>query len=196
MNKTIKGHYDNLIIGFGKGGKTLAAWLARQGEDVAIIEESDKMYGGSCINVACIPTKSLIQNAKQKMPYAKAFEVKNELTSFLRNVNYNNIENLPSAIVITGKACFIAKNKVNVTLSDTGEEKTIQAGKIFINTGSQPFIPPIPGIDTSNKVFSSIGLMDQSVLVKKLAIIGGGFIGLEFADMYAEFGGSNSIRKC
>lgn len=53
MGKTIKDHYENLIIGFGKGGKTLAAWLANHGRDVAIIEQSDKMYGGACINVAC-----------------------------------------------------------------------------------------------------------------------------------------------
>jgi pyruvate/2-oxoglutarate dehydrogenase complex dihydrolipoamide dehydrogenase (E3) component len=193
MEKTIKDHYDNLIIGFGKGGKTLASWLAKHGQEVAVIEKSDKMYGGSCINVACIPTKSLIENAEKKMPYTKAFDVKNELTSFLRKVNYNNLENLPSAIVITGRATFIAKNKVNVKLSETGEEKTIQAEKIFVNTGSQPFIPPIPGIEISNKVFTSISLMDQSVLVKKLAIIGGGFIGLEFADMYAEFGAEVTV---
>jgi probable pyridine nucleotide-disulfide oxidoreductase len=193
MGKTIKDQYDNLIIGFGKGGKTLAAWLAKDGQDVAIIEESDKMYGGSCINVACIPTKSLIQNAEQKMPYTKAFDVKNELTSFLRKVNYDNIENLPSAIVITGKASFISADEVRVKLSGDDKEKTIKAEKIFINTGSNPFMPPIPGIETSNKVFTSISLMDQSVLVKKLAIIGGGFIGLEFADMYAEFGAEVTV---
>jgi probable pyridine nucleotide-disulfide oxidoreductase len=193
MKKTIKDQYENVIIGFGKGGKTLAAWLAKHGHDVAVIEESDKMYGGSCINVACIPTKSLIQNAEQKMPYKEAYDVKNELTSFLRKVNYNNIENLPSSIVITGKASFISENKINIKLIGTGEEKTIQAEKIFINTGSQPFIPNIPGIETSHKVFTSISLMDQSVMVKKLAIIGGGFIGLEFADMYAEFGAEVTV---
>ena len=193
MAKTIKDHYENLIIGFGKGGKTLATWLANHGRDVAIIEQSDKMYGGACINVACIPTKSLIENAGKKMPYHEAFDVKNELTSFLRKANYDKIENLPSAIVITGKASFISPNELNVKLSDAGEEKKIKADKIFINTGSQPFIPPIEGIETSNKVFTSISLMEQSVLVKKLVIIGGGFIGLEFADMYAEFGAEVTV---
>ena len=193
MGKIIKDHYENLIIGFGKGGKTLAAWLAKHGKDAAIIEQSDKMYGGACINVACIPSKSLIENAGKKMPYHQAFDVKNELTSFLRKANYDKIENLPSAIVITGKASFISPNEINVKFSDTGEEKKIKADKIFINTGSQPFIPPIEGIDTSDKVFTSISLMEQSVLVKKLVIIGGGFIGLEFADMYAEFGAEVTV---
>jgi len=76
MAKPIKSHYNNLIIGFGKGGKTLAAWLGKRDEEVALIEMSDKMYGGSCINVACIPTKSLIKNAEEKLPYEKAFSKK------------------------------------------------------------------------------------------------------------------------
>lgn len=188
-------HYDNLIIGFGKGGKTLAAWLAKRGEQVAVIERSDKMYGGSCINVACIPTKSLIKNAEEKMPYPKAFKVKNELTSLLRKVNYDNIENLPLAEVITGTASFISSNEVQVKLLDKNEEFNIHANRIFINTGSAPFLPPIEGLSASRKVFTSISLLEQSVLVEKLVIIGGGFIGLEFADMYAKFGADVTILE-
>jgi len=134
MTKTIKSHYENLIIGFGKGGKTLAAWLAKQGQEVALIEMSDKMYGGSCINVACIPTKYLIKSAEEKLPYEKAFTEKNELTSFLRKLNYGNIEKLPSAIVITGQASFISPTEVQIKFSGINEEKTIQANRIFINT--------------------------------------------------------------
>jgi pyruvate/2-oxoglutarate dehydrogenase complex dihydrolipoamide dehydrogenase (E3) component len=87
MAKTIQPHYDNLIIGFGKGGKTLAAWLAKKGEQVALIEMSNKMYGGACINVACIPTKALIKQAEGNIPYKKAYGLKNDLTSFLRELN-------------------------------------------------------------------------------------------------------------
>jgi pyruvate/2-oxoglutarate dehydrogenase complex dihydrolipoamide dehydrogenase (E3) component len=195
MVKTIKSHYKNLIIGFGKGGKTLAAWLAKQGEEVALIEMSGKMYGGSCINVACIPTKSLIKNAEENLPYEKAFGKKNELTSFLRQLNYNNLEKLASATIITGQASFISPTEVHVKLSGSNEEKIIQADRIFINTGSQPFLPPIPGIENSKKVFTSISLMDQAVLLKQLIIIGGGFIGLEFADMYAKFGAEVTVLE-
>lgn len=67
--KTIKQHYENLVIGFGKGGKTLAAYLAKHGKEVALIEQSDNMYGGGCINIACIPTKSLIISAEHNLPY-------------------------------------------------------------------------------------------------------------------------------
>lgn len=187
MKKT-KQHYENLVIGFGKGGKTLAAYLAKHGKQVALIERSEKMYGGGCINIACIPTKSLIVSAGKKIPYEKAYEVKNELTSFLRKKNFDNLDSLPLATVITGNASFISPYKVSVKLLANNEEIIIEADHIFINTGSQPFVPLIPGIQSSKKVFTSASLMEQSVLLKKLVIIGGGFIGLEFADMYAKFG--------
>lgn len=188
-------HYDNLVIGFGKGGKTLAAWLAKRGEAVAIVERSDKMYGGACINIACIPTKSLIKNAEEKMPYQKAFNIKNELTSFLREVNYENLDKLPLATVITGEASFLSSNEVQIKLKATGEEVAIHANRIFINTGSQPFLPPIEGLTASQNVFTSNSLLAQSVLIKEVMIIGGGFIGLEFADMYAKFGAKVTILE-
>ncbi len=193
MEKGIKQDYDNLIIGFGKGGKTLATWLAKRGEEVAIIEKSDKMYGGACINIACIPTKSLIRNAEDKVPYQKAFNIKNELTSFLRGVNYENLVKLPLATVITGEASFLSPNEVQVKLMGTGEEVHIRANRIFINTGSQPFLPVIDGLITSQRVFTSTDILEQSVLAKEILIIGGGFIGLEFADMYANFGAKVTI---
>lgn len=195
MGKTIKSHYENLVIGFGKGGKTLASWLGKRGEEVALIEMSDEMYGGSCINVACIPTKSMIKNAEEKLPYEDSFNKKNELTSFLRKLNYDNIEKLPEAVVITGQASFISPTEVQVKLSGSNQEKIIQADRIFINTGSQPFLPPITGIEKSKKVFTSISLMEQSVLLKHLLIIGSGFIGLEFADMYAKFGAEVTVLE-
>lgn len=186
--KTIKSHYEYLVIGFGKGGKTLAAYLAKKGNEVALIEQSDQMYGGSCINIACIPTKSLIISAELNLPYQKAFVQKNELTSLLRNKNFDNLDSLPLATVITGKAAFISPYEVSVKLSPENKEITISATHIFINTGSQPFVPPIGGIQSSKRVFTSTSLMEQSVLLKKLVIIGAGFIGLEFADVYAKFG--------
>ena len=186
--KPIKRHYENLVIGFGKGGKTLAAYLAKHGKEVALIEQSENMYGGGCINIACIPTKSLISSAEHNFPYEKAFLQKNELTAFLRKMNFDNLENLPLAAIITGKATFISPHIVNVKLLGDNQEITITASNIFINTGSQPFVPAIEGIQSSKKVFTSTTLMEQPGLLQKLVIIGAGFIGLEFADMYARFG--------
>jgi probable pyridine nucleotide-disulfide oxidoreductase len=186
--KTIKGHYPNLIIGFGKGGKTLAAYLAKQGQEVALIERSKMMYGGTCINVACIPTKSLITNGEKRIPYAEAFQIKNDLTSFLRKKNYDNLESQPLITVITGSASFVSSHEVRVTLNDSGNVKTISADRIFINSGTEPAIPEIPGLKNSKRVFTSESLITQSTMLDKLVIIGGGFIGLEFADMYSKFG--------
>src|SRR5690554_1885356 len=185
--KTRKRHYQHLVIGFGKGGKTLAAYLAKHGKEVALVERSEKMYGGGCINIACIPTKSFISSAEHGLPYEKAYEEKNELTSLLREKNFDNLNNLPHATVITGNASFVSPNKVKVTQGPDKEEIVISADKFFINTGSEPFVPSIEGIRSSQKVFTSASLMEQSVLLKKLVIIGAGFIGLEFADMYAKF---------
>jgi probable pyridine nucleotide-disulfide oxidoreductase len=186
--KELKKHYQNLVIGFGKGGKTLAAYLAKQGQDVILIEQSEWMYGGTCINVACIPTKSLITNAEKNIPYHEAIDIKNELTAFLRQKNYDNLDALASATIVTGKAQFLSEREVAITLVDDSQEVRVTAERIFINTGTLPFVPDIQGIRTARNVFTSTSLMEQSGLPERLIIIGGGFIGLEFADMYAKFG--------
>lgn len=186
-------HYDNLIIGFGKGGKTLAATLAKHGHQVALIERSEMMYGGACINIACIPTKSLIASAERSMPYTEAYKQKNELTSFLRKKNFENLDSLPAATVITGNASFLSPHEVSVKFKTGNQESVIHADRIFINTGTRPLIPAIAGLESSRKVFTSASLMEQSGMPKKLTIIGSGFIGLEFADMYAKFGAEVSL---
>lgn len=183
--ETIKDHYKNLIIGFGKGGKTLAGWLAARNEEVALIEKSRKMYGGTCINVACIPTKSLIINAEKGVPYGKAHAVKDALTEKLRKKNYDKINTSNLAVVIDGTASFLSPNRVKVLMEEG--EKTITADRIFINTGTQPFIPEIEGIHGKN-IYDSTGLMELDEKPRSLAIIGGGFVGLEFADMFLKFG--------
>src|SRR5690606_35151515 len=106
----MKKHYKNIIIGFGKGGKTLASWLASQGEEVAVIEKSRKMYGGTCINVACIPTKSLIVNAEKGMNFGKARKTKDKLVGALREKNYDKLANAANATVIDGVASFVSAN--------------------------------------------------------------------------------------
>lgn len=186
--KDLKNHYQNVVIGFGKGGKTLAAYLAAHGQEVAVIEQSEKMYGGTCINVACIPSKSLITSAEKNIPYQEAIGIKDNLTSFLRQKNYDNLDKFPTVTIITGKARFLSKREIGITLVHNNGEVRVTGDRIFINTGTQPFIPDIPGIHTSRNVFTSASLMEQSGLPDKLIIIGAGFIGLEFADMYAKFG--------
>ncbi|MCF0056350.1 FAD-dependent oxidoreductase [Dyadobacter sp. CY356] len=186
--KTIQNSYDAVIIGFGKGGKTLAAFLAKEGWNVAVIEQSALMYGGTCINIACIPTKSLVHSAETSVPYHEAVNEKNRLITSLRQRNFEMVDNQPGATVITGTATFVSPRQMSVRLADTGEEVFIEAEKIFINTGAKPVVPSIPGIEQSQRICTSTTLIDQMSLPEELVIIGAGYIALEFASMYAQFG--------
>ena len=196
--------YDDIIIGFGKGGKTLAAELARQGHKVAMIERSDKMYGGICINIGCIPTKTLVHAAKlaphgvswtdQKNYYAQAIRQKEDVVSLLRQKNYDNLTHHPNITVYTGTGSFTSPDKVEVSLSGR-EKETLQAPRIFINTGAESIIPPIEGIKGNPHVFTSTSIMELKELPEKLAVIGGGYVGLEFASMYASFGSQVTVLE-
>ncbi|QHV94289.1 FAD-dependent oxidoreductase [Spirosoma endbachense] len=191
--KSIHSSYDALIIGFGKGGKTLAAYLANQGWRVALVEQSPLMYGGTCINIACIPTKSLIHNAELGKPYTESIHEKDQLTAALRQRNFNMVDQSPNATVITGKASFVSSHQVSVRLTDTQEDILIEAERIFINTGAKPIIPAISGLQQSQRVFTSTTLIGQTQLPARLVIIGGGYIALEFASMYAQYGSKVTI---
>lgn len=191
--KPIKSRYDALIIGFGKGGKTLAAFLANKGWQVALVEQSALMYGGTCINIACIPTKFLIHSAELGVSYEQAIENKNRLIATLRQRNYDNVDRYPNATVITGKAAFISPHLVSIRLTDTDEEILVEGEKILINTGAKPIIPPIPGIHRSQRVFTSTTLIEQTQRPDELVIIGGGYIALEFASMYAQYGSTVTV---
>ena len=197
--------YDAIIIGFGKAGKTLAAELSNRGWQVAVVERSSMMYGGTCPNIACIPTKTLVHEAgiaallyhddypKQANLYKQSIGRKNRLTSFLRNNNYERLSKRPNVTVYTGEGSFVSANIIKVALPEGDIE--LQGKEIFINTGSTPIIPAIDGIKESQKVYTSTTLLDLNVLPQRLIIVGGGYIGLEFASMYAEFGSKVTLLE-
>lgn len=183
----------NLIIGFGKAGKTLAGEFASRGEDVILVEKSKKMYGGTCINVACIPTKKLkfLAFKRDELGYSMAVNAKNELISKLNNGNYHKVADLENAEVLDGTASFINENTVEVHTEDGVEE--IQAERIFINTGARPFIPNIDGLELSDRILTSESLIELTDLPKDLAIIGSGPVGLELASIYSQFGSNVTL---
>ncbi len=195
--------YDAIIIGFGKGGKTLAAELAKRGQSVAVVEQSEKMYGGTCINIGCIPTKTLVHAAKQapnqasweekQAHYSRAIAYKDEVTSFLRDKNYHNLADNPLISVYTGIGSFTGDDTVEVKMAEATVE--LQALQIFINTGAETVIPPIDGINGNPRVYTSTTIMELTVLPKRLVIVGGGYIGLEFASMYASFGSQVTVLE-
>ena len=193
---------DAAVIGFGKGGKTLAGAFAAAGKTVALVEKSPKMYGGTCINVACIPTKSLVHSAalsaaqggtfsERAARYATAVDEKDRVTGLLRSKNYRKLADLPNVEVVDGTASFADATHLTVAKPD-GTRETIEAAQAFINTGALPFVPPIPGVD-GPRVHVSETLLDVRTLPERLVIIGGGYIGMEFASMYANFGSQVTV---
>lgn len=199
MNK-----FDNIIIGFGKGGKTLAGDLAKRGQKVALIEKSKMMYGGTCINKACIPTKKLENEAsvirsqnlsdfeELKAKYENAINNKEVLITKLRGANYNKLNSNENITIFDGMASFVDEKTVEI-IDENGEKILLKAERIFINTGSLSYIPSIKGVDDKSIVFDSESLMNLKDLPRKMTIIGAGFIGLEFAGIYSSFGSDVTV---
>lgn len=182
----------NIIIGFGKGGKTLAKFLAQKGEEVLVIEKSNKMYGGTCINIACLPSKRLIIEAANGISYVDAVNGKNEMTAQLRDKNYHMLADEKTVTVLDGEAHFISDHEVEVILPN-GERAKYRGERIFINTGAVPVMLPIPGLKESKYVLNSTQAMDEKKMPENLTIIGAGYIGLEFASMFAKYGSKVTV---
>lgn len=191
MTATI--HADLLVIGFGKGGKTLAAALGSQGQQVVLVEQSAQMYGGTCINVGCVPTKSMVYRGEMRAPdsdgvaeYGAAVAATAQLTAGLRAANLNMFAPIPEATVLTGHASFVDEHTVAV---DTDGGRTeISASTIVIGTGSESVIPDIPGLRDCPVALTSAELLTELPRPDRLVILGGGYIGLEFASMMASYG--------
>ena len=178
--------FDALIIGFGKAGKTLAVALAGAGQRVALVEQSPQMYGGTCINIACIPTKTLVSAAAAGRSIDEAFARKTAVVTKLNSKNYHMLADNPGVMVIDGVASFVDAHTVSV---QAGEEHIeLQADRLFINTGAVPVMPAIAGLEQSAHVYTSTEVLNQQLKPRRLAVIGAGPIGLEFASTYAALG--------
>ncbi|WP_436866014.1 hypothiocyanous acid reductase MerA [Staphylococcus pseudoxylosus] len=180
--------FDLIIVGFGKGGKTLAKFASAQGRKVAVIEKSKKMYGGTCINIGCIPSKTLVHEGLEHGSFDQAFSRKTDVVNALNSKNYHNLADDDNIKVLDYTAKFKSNHELNL-LNDQGEVvETIGSEQIVINTGAKSVIPPIEGIDTSQHLYDSEGIMNLKSQPNHLVIVGGGYIALEFASMFANFG--------
>ncbi|MEU4292485.1 FAD-dependent oxidoreductase [Kribbella sp. NPDC026596] len=184
---------DLLVVGFGKGGKAVAGAMARLGKQVVVVEQSDQMYGGTCPNVGCVPTKALVHEAGNRRPsdvpqewYERAVGEVHQITSLFRKGNFDGMNSLETATVLTGHAEFTDEHTVRVDTLDG--PVTVTAEHILINTGSTPVIPDIPGLRDSKYLVTSTDLIHRTELPKHLAIVGGGYLGVEFAAIYRRFG--------
>ncbi len=189
--------YDALIIGTGQSGPSLAARFASEGMKTAILER--QLFGGTCVNVGCIPTKTLVASARaahmaRRGPHFGVVidspitvdmkRVKARKDDVVRKSNEGVeqwLKNTPNLTVYEGHGRFESANTVRVN----GE--VLEAEKIVIDVGARAFIPDMPGIDSVDYLTNS-SMMEVDFLPEHLIIVGGSYIGLEFAQMYRRFG--------
>jgi pyruvate/2-oxoglutarate dehydrogenase complex dihydrolipoamide dehydrogenase (E3) component len=190
--------YDAIVIGAGQAGPSLAARFAGAGKSVAIIERH--LFGGTCVNTGCTPTKTLIASARVAYDARRAGDYGIVLPSAAVRVDIPSIQarkarvveasrtrletwlgTMTNCTVYRGHARFESAHVVRV-----GDE-LLKSDSIFINVGARPTIPLFPGIE-SVKYLTSTSLLALDVLPQHILIIGGGYIGLEFAQMYRRFG--------
>ncbi|MGH1601686.1 dihydrolipoyl dehydrogenase family protein [Campylobacter majalis] len=181
-------NFDLIVIGFGKGGKTLALKAANIGKKVALVEKDSNMYGGTCINVGCIPTKKLFALSKQAKFYsdkdnyfAQSMQQKNKLISALRQKNFDMLNSHENITIFNNTAKLIDQNTISLDDNDQ-----ITAKNIVINTGSTSVKADFQ-ID-SDMAYYSDDILNLNKLPSHLVIVGGSFIAIEFASMMASFG--------
>lgn len=181
-----------LIIGWGKAGKTLAGRAADAGWEVVLVERSPQMYGGTCINIGCVPTKDLIVSAEAKRAgddpaayFRESVESRDALIRKLNAANYAMLADREEVTLLDGEARFVGPHEVVVDTHD-GEVR-VNAEYIVVNTGTMPRPLDIPGAD-GPRVFDSTTIQHIDPFPKHLTIIGAGFIGCEFANMFSLFG--------
>lgn len=190
-------HFDAAIIGTGQAGPSLANRLSQSGLKIAVIERGQ--FGGTCVNTGCMPTKTLVASAYAAHMARRAAEygvivgehvgidmkkVKARKDDVSKNATRKVEEWLRSmegCTVLQGHARFVSANEIEVN----GER--ISADRLFVNVGGRATVPPIPGLDEAGYLTNST-IMDVDFVPEHLIILGGSYIGLEFAQMYRRFG--------
>ena len=132
--------YDLIVIGFGKAGKTLAGKLASAGKKVALIERSKAMYGGTCINIGCIPTKTLLVAAEKDLSFDQVMATKNTVTTRLNGKNYATVAGT-GVDIFDAEAHFVSNKVIEIQAGDEKQELTAET--IVINTGAVSNVLPI-----------------------------------------------------
>jgi pyruvate/2-oxoglutarate dehydrogenase complex dihydrolipoamide dehydrogenase (E3) component len=193
--------FDAIIIGTGQAGPFLAARFASAGMRVAIVER--KLFGGTCVNTGCIPTKTMVASAYTAHLARRAAEFgvgtgpvtvdmkrvkarKDEISGKSRTGVESSLRNTPNVTVYQGSARFESANEVSV-----GEAR-LTANRIFINVGGRAIIPDLPGLSEVEYLTNS-SMMSVDFLPRHLVIVGGSYVGLEFGQMYRRFGSEVTI---
>ncbi|HET9099407.1 MAG TPA: mercuric reductase [Acidobacteriaceae bacterium] len=198
-------HYDAIIIGSGQGGNPLCKALAEAGWRTAIIERKD--VGGTCVNTGCTPTKTMVGSARVAymssraedfgihaqvtgVNMARILQRKNQIVLQSRNNNEKSLLSTKNLDLIYGAARFTGPKSISVRKND-GEEIMLTADKIFIDTGARPTMPSIAGFDKVRSlpnILDNASIMELDNLPEHLLVLGGGYVGLEFGQMFRRFG--------
>lgn len=198
--------YDALVIGSGQGGTPLSSALAEAGMHTAIIER--KHVGGTCINEGCTPTKTMIasgrvaylarrgadygvQTGPVRIDLAKVRERKRDIVDEFRNSTQSKVEKTANLDLIFGEASFSAARTV-VVRSQEGSERILSAKYVFINAGTRASRPKIDGLE-SVPFLDNISIMELDAVPEHLLILGGGYIALEFGQLFRRFGSRVTI---
>lgn len=200
--------YDAIVIGSGVAGTPLAKKLGKAGRKTALIEQ--RWVGGTCTNDGCTPTKTMIASAREAYQASRCSELgvtingysvsidtvidrKDEIVQSFRNHAEQEVLDTPNLTLIYGTATFLDNHTVEVITAE-GDKQTLRGEQIFINTGTRPTIPPIPGLDNSGYLTSTT-ILDLREIPEHLIIVGGGYISMEFSQMYRRFGSKVTILE-
>ena len=195
-----RAHYDALVIGSGQAGTPLSRALAEAGWKVALIEREH--VGGTCINEGCTPTKTMgasarvaylgrraaaygVEVGEVRVDLARVRARKRAVVDSFRSSNEARLTGTPGLDWLTGEARFTGPQSLSVTFSNGSAQ--ISAEHIFINVGVRPAKPPVPGLGAV-PTLDSTSVMELGVVPEHLLVIGGGYVGLEFAQMFRRFG--------
>jgi pyruvate/2-oxoglutarate dehydrogenase complex dihydrolipoamide dehydrogenase (E3) component len=196
-------HFDAIVIGAGQAGPPLAVALANAGQKVALIERKD--FGGTCVNTGCIPTKTLLANARVAHVARRAGDYgvstgavavdmkrvkarKDEVAGASRDSVETWLRSTRNCSVYTGHARFVAERTLEI------DGKRLSAERIFINVGGRASIPPVAGLESVPYLTNS-SMMDVDFLPQHLVIVGGSYVAIEFAQMYRRFGSRVTILQ-
>jgi dihydrolipoamide dehydrogenase len=197
-------HYDAIIIGTGQGAVPLAIQLAKSEHKTAVIERAH--LGGSCINFGCTPTKTMIASArvaylasrgsdygintgKIRIDFKKIRERKREIVRSFRSGIEKSLDH-DKIDLLRGEGSFVSEKKIRI--HGQNEEREVTGDKIFINTGTRESIPPVEGIKDVGYLNSET-IMELDALPDHLLVIGGGYVGCEFAQMFRRYGSEVTI---
>jgi pyruvate/2-oxoglutarate dehydrogenase complex dihydrolipoamide dehydrogenase (E3) component len=197
--------FDAIIIGSGQGGNPLAEALIAAGKKTAMIERQD--VGGTCINRGCSPTKTMVASARVAylarrgsdygvnlgsiaVDMGRVRQRKRAIVSSFRQSRENRLAKV-HADLVRGEASFVGPRQLRVALRDGGERR-LTAAQIFIDTGTRSALPSIPGIDTVPHLDND-SIMELDHVPEHLVILGGGYIGVEFSQMFRRFGSKVTV---